>query len=121
MAEVTVLAGTRQVQVLREAPDDQASVNALTVLAGSEIDARAWRSVAYTLQVITASVNWTVFGANESDYSDEVEVQAEAAVAANATGSFSDGEAPFGHYRAKIKSTVADTPGTATLRGLAKG
>ena len=61
-----------------------------------------------------------VFGANASDYSDEQIVQAEAAVAAAGKSSYVVAQAPYRYYRVKIKSTVADTPGTATVVGIAK-
>lgn len=96
----------------------QASTNSLVAMGA--IDTGIAKSLVYTLSVITASVDWTVFGANASDYSDEVEVQAEAAVAAAGLGTYTTTQAIYRYYRAKIKSTVADTPGTATIRGVAK-
>ena len=58
------------------APVGQLSTNAYVVLTGSGMDLRAWRSLAYTLAVITNDVTWEVYGANASDYSDEQAVQA---------------------------------------------
>jgi hypothetical protein len=100
------------------APAGLASTNSLVALGA--IDTGPWKSLAYTIKVATASIDWTVFGANAADYSDEVVVQAEAAVAAAGVGSYVVAQAPFRHYRIKIKSTVADTPGTATAVGIAK-
>jgi len=100
------------------APAALASTNSLVALAA--IDIGSWQSLAYTIKVATASVDWTVFGANAADYSDEVIVQAEAAVAAAGIGSYAVAQAPYRYYRVKIKSTVADTPGTATVVGIAK-
>lgn len=100
------------------APAPLASTNSLVALAA--IDTGPWLSLAYTIAVATASVDWTVFGANEADYSDEQVVQAEAAVAAAATGTYVVAQAPYRYYRVKIKSTVVDTPGTATVVGIAK-
>ena len=100
------------------APAGLASTNSLVALAA--IDTGPWKSLAYTIKVATASVDWTVFGANASDYSDEQIVQAEAAVAAAGKSSYVTAQAPYRYYRVKIKSTVADTPGTATVVGIAK-
>lgn len=100
------------------APDPLASTNSLVAVA--PIDTGPWLSLAYTISVATESVDWTVFGANAADYSDEQVVQAEAAVAAAATGTYAVAQAPYRYYRVKIKSTVPDTPGTATIVGIAK-
>jgi len=102
-------------------PVAQASVDADTVLAGSAIDVRGWRSLAYTIKVAANDVDWTVYGAHSADYSDEVVVQAEALVAAGAAGSYAVTQAPFGYYRVKIHSNVGGVHGTATLVGMAKG
>lgn len=111
----------RQVAIDSIAPAGQASTNSEVLLAGSEIDARMWRSIAYTIAVVTAGVKWAVYGANASDYSDEQAVQALTNVAAGATGAYTVAQAPYAYYRVKIQSNVVDTPGTATLRGIAKG
>ncbi|MHB8077435.1 hypothetical protein [Desulfosporosinus fructosivorans] len=66
-------------------------------------------------------MTWTVFGANQADYSDEVVVQAAASVNAGANASYAVERAPYAYYRVKIRSTVADTPGGANLAGIAKG
>lgn len=89
-------------------------------MVGSGIDARSWRSVAYTIAVATQTVNWKVYGANASDYSDEVEVKAEAAVAAAAVDSYAVAQAPYSYYRVKIQSAAPGVVGTATVRGIAK-
>ena len=75
------------------APAGLASTNSLVALAA--IDTGPWKSLAYTIKVITASVDWTVFGANASDYSDEQIVQAEAAVAAAGKSSYVVAQAPY--------------------------
>lgn len=111
----------RQAAVDIVTPDAQTSTNADAVVAGSEIDARMWRSLAYTIKVAVNAVTWTVFGANASDYSDEVVVNSAASVAAGSASSYAVSQAPYAYYRVKIRSTVADTPGTATIVGVAKG
>jgi hypothetical protein len=100
------------------APTPLLSTNSLVALA--EIDTGHWKSLAYTIAVATNSVDWTVFGANADDYSDEQVVQAEASVAAAATGTYAVAQAPYRYYRVKIKSTVPGDHGTATVRGIAK-
>jgi len=100
------------------APAALLSTNSLVALA--EIDVGPWLSLAYTIAVITNSVDWTVFGANASDYSDEQVVQVEAAVGAAATGAYAVAQATYRYYRVKIKSTTPDSHGTATVVGIAK-
>ena len=111
----------RNVAVDIVTPVAQLSANADAVVVGSEIDARPWESLAYTIKVVTNAVTWTVFGANSADYSDETAVQAAASIGAGASGSYAVAQAPFAYYRVKIRSTVADTHGTATVCGIAKG
>ena len=113
--------GYSQTWVELVTPAAQASVDADTVLAGSAIDVRGWRSLAYTILVADNDVDWTLYGANSEDYSDEVVVQAEATVVAGAAGSYAVAQAPFGYYRVKIHSHVGGVHGTATLVGIAKG
>lgn len=112
--------GQRQVEILAVAPDAQASTNDPAVLDGSEIDARAWRSVAYTVLVATNTITWWVYGANASDYSDEVIVDGPSDVTAGAADSYAIAQAPYGYYRVKIESKVDDTHGAVTCRCIAK-
>lgn len=111
----------RQVAIEQVAPAAQLSTNADAVVTGSEIDARPWRSLAYTIKVAANAVTWTVFGANASDYGDEVVVNGAASVDPGLASSYAVSQAPYAYYRVKIRSTVADTPGTATIVGVAKG
>ena len=89
-------------------------------VARLSLDARAYATVAITVVATVEAVKWTVFGATQSDYSDEVVVQVEATVSAATVGSFVVGPAVFPYYRAKIKNSVADTVGTAALFGVMK-
>lgn len=100
------------------APAALLSTNSYVALAA--IDTGPWLTLAYTIAVITNAVTWEVYGANASDYSDEQIVQAGASVAAGGKGTFTATQAVYRYYRVKIKSTVADTHGTATVRGIAK-
>lgn len=118
MAIQAVNSGSIHGNVEQVAPTAQASTGAYVVLAGSEIDARLWRTLAYTIAIITQSVYWKVFGANASDYSDEQEVLGETSVAAAASGAYTVVNPPYAFYRVKIKSNSG--VGTATLRGIAK-
>lgn len=111
----------RQVAVDIVTPAAQLSVDAETVLAGSEIDARMWTTLAYTVAVATNAVKWAVYGANASDYSDETAVQALTNVAASAKGAYTASPAPYAYYRVKIQPNVAGVQGTVTLCGIAKG
>lgn len=113
--------GQRNVQVDAMTPAGQASTNAYVEISGTRVDMRPWRSLAYTIAVITNAVTWEVYGANAADYSDEQVVQAGASVAASATGTYTVSPlAPYAYYRVKIKSSAPDTSGTATVRGIAK-
>jgi hypothetical protein len=120
MAEVTVTSGGRQVQVYTVAPAAQASAAAAAVVTGSGIDARPWGSVAYTVAVAAETIQWWVYGANASDYSDEVIVDGPSDVLAAAADSYAVAPAPYAYYRVKVADKVGGTHGTVTVRGIAK-
>ncbi len=101
-------------------PAAQASVNAYADVIGSTLDTQMYGSVAYTLVNATQTISWKVLGANASDFSDAVEVQAEADVLAAASASYSATVAVWRYYKVQIKSKVAGVHGTATVRGIAK-
>jgi hypothetical protein len=109
-------------QVWREivAPAAQASANDPAVVAGSEIDARGWSSLAYTILNADNTVTWWVYGANASDYSDEVIVDGPSDVAAAAADSYAVAQAPYAYYRVKIESKVDGAHGNVTVVGIAK-
>ena len=115
-----IVAGTRAADILLTGPQSQASTNAYAAVAGADIDARAFRSVSYTITVVTHDVTWEVLGANVSDFSDAVVVQAGASVVAGGSSSYSVQQAPFSFYRVQIEDTVGGTHGTATVNGTAK-
>lgn len=118
---ISVLAGLQSVDLFATGPVAQASTSSYVAVAGTDIDARAWRSVAYTIAVATHDVTWQVLGANSADYSDAVVVQAGASVVAGANSSYAIAQAPFAFYRVQIEDTVGGTHGTATVNGVAKG
>lgn len=76
-------------------------------------------SLAYTISITLFSVKWKVYGANLATFADEVEVQGEASVAANASSSYAVTVAPYAYYRVKILDDAGH--GSATVVGIAKG
>lgn len=88
--------------------------------ARAPIDCRGYRSLSYTLLATVQTLKWTVYGANLSDYSDEVVVQSEATVAAAAVGSYAVTQAPFGFYRVKVANNAGGVVGTAAVNAYAK-
>jgi predicted RNA methylase len=98
----------------------QASTASTVVVTGSDVDMRAYKTLSYTISVVTFAVSWSVFGANVSDYSDEVAVLSATSVAAAASSSYTVTNAPYAYYRIKIIDTVGGSHGTATINGLGK-
>lgn len=119
LAEAILMVGSRQV-VVGTNSNAQVSTNATVLVTNSEVDARGWRSLAYTISVITNAVTWSVWGANVSDYSDEVAVLAPVSVAGAANSSYSTSQAPFSFYRVKIIDTSGGSHGTATIGAIVK-
>ena len=96
---------------------EQTSTNTETAVVGSGVDARAWRSLCATIYNADEAntVQWSVYGANASDYSDEVAVQALTDVGPLAAGTYSTTQAPYAYYRIKIHSKVDDAHGACTV------
>lgn len=105
-------------KVKKVSPAAQTSTAAYAVVAGSNIDVTDYIALAYTIKVITNSIKWKVMGANISDFSDEVEVQSEASVAATASSSYAVSIAPYAYYRVKIIDDAGH--GVVTVTGIAK-
>jgi hypothetical protein len=101
-------------------PAGQLSTNAEVVVAGSAVDASCFETVSFTFSSATNSIDYTVYGSNDSAFAAEDLVQAAVTVAAGAGDGYAVTPAPYRYYRVKIVSTVADTHGTATVRGVAK-
>ncbi len=99
----------------------QTSTSGTVVVSGAEVDATQCRSLSYTAVCATNDVDWSVFGANASDYSDEVAVKAATQIAAGANDSYTVSPPPFRFYRVKVKDHVGGTHGTVTVNGVAKG
>lgn len=106
---------------LQVAPAAQASTAAYVVLAGSELDVRGYRSIAYTMTNITNTISFEVFGANLATYADEVLASGPTDIAAVAAGSYVVAQTPYAYYRVKIIDKVGASHGTVTLAGIAKG
>ena len=119
MAFITSTGG-RQVEVTTCTPDAQTSTASTVVVTGSGLDTGPHLTVAYTVVVATNAIKWSVFGANSSDYSDEVAVLAAATVASGARSSDPATPAPFRYYRVKIIDDSGGVHGSATVRGIAK-
>lgn len=100
----------------------QTSTNDYALVQGSILNATRALSVSYTI-VNTGdnSITWQVMAGNASDLSDGIVTQAPAAVAADATGSYSVYPAPFKYYGVQIKSTSGGSHGEGSVRGAAKG
>lgn len=121
MTQITVGGQHHQAAVEAVGPIAQLSTAATTNVAGAEIDCREWKTIAYNVAVAAQNILWSVWGANASDYSDEVAVKAAAQVNAGATDTYAASPAPYAHYRVKIVDAVGGTHGTATVNGIAKG
>jgi hypothetical protein len=103
-------------------PVGQASTNPFVDVAGSNLDATRSNSVSYTItNTGVNSLTWQVLAGNASDGSDAAVISGPAALLAAATASFSQSPALYRFYKIQIKSTVAATPGTAVVNGVAKG
>ena len=98
----------------------QASTSSTAVVAGTEMDATQFGILSYTAVVATHDVDWSVFGANKSDYSDEVAVLSATKISAGGNSSYSTANAPYRYYRVKVIDDVGGTHGTITVNGLAK-
>jgi hypothetical protein len=101
-------------------PTAQASTNAYADVAGSTLDTQLFGSVSYTLVNAAQTITWKVLGANASDFSDAVIVQAAADVLAAASANYSAAPAVWRYYKVQIIDKVGGTHGTVTVRGIAK-
>jgi len=104
----------------RVSPDAYTTTAAYTVVTGSEMTMLAYTCLAYTILVATHDIKWKVMGANTSDYSDEVEVQAEATVTAGNASSYAVSVAPYAYYRIKVVDASGGDHGEVTVVGIAK-
>jgi len=101
-------------------PDVQASTNAYVML-GSVLDCRASSSMALTVINADQTITYKVQGANRSNFSDAVEVQAPTDLAAAAIGRFYLAAPVWAYYRVMIIDKVAGTHGNAVMTAIVKG
>lgn len=120
LVPTTVPVGDHNVVVGTTAPTAQLSTAATVVVTGSDVDARGYSALAYTIIVATQDVSWSVFGANVSDFSDEKAVLTATQVVAGATGNYAVSPPPYGYYRSKIIDTAGGVHGSVTINIIAK-
>ena len=105
------------------APANQTTTNAYADVVGSTLDTLNLRSVSYTILNVhaTLTIKWKVLGANAADFSDAVEVKAEASLAAAsaAVGGYSTTQAVWRYYKVQVLDDSGH--GTARVHGIAKG
>jgi hypothetical protein len=99
----------------------QTSTASTVVVTGAEIDSTQCRALSYTAICATNAIKWSVFGANVSDYSDEVAVKSATTISGGANDSYSVSPPPFRYYRVKVVDDSGGTHGTITVNGVAKG
>jgi hypothetical protein len=100
----------------------QVSTNTSAEVVGSKLS--AWQGLSMSYTIVNSgddTLSWIVYGANSSDLSDKVIVNASADVLSDGASSYSVFVAPFSFYVVYIKSKVDDTPGTAVVNGIVKG
>jgi hypothetical protein len=106
-------------------PASVAPANKITANAYADVgqlDAEGKTRVVYTIlnAHATASLDWKILAS--IDATTWIELEAEATVAAGASSSWvaSATETSYRYFKAQVKSTVAETPSTAQVRGYAK-
>lgn len=104
------------------APADQASANAYADVAGTKIDAAGKTRVVYTITNGHAAnvLSWKVLASIDDVTYIEIEAEADLAASASSSWVASATETSYRYFKVQIKSKVADTPGTAQVRGYAK-
>ncbi len=121
MAEVTLSFGSIRKPADEVTPAAQASIDAETVVTGSELDASVFSVLSYTVKNTGANaIDITTYGANASDFSDEVLVDTMNAIAAAAIDSYVVDRPPYRYYRCKVAADSGGSQGAATLRGVAR-
>lgn len=100
----------------------QVSTAGFVDVVDSDLDARFYQSISYTITNTGAnSIDWKVLAANNPDFSDSVEVKASAAVAAAAKDSYSATVAVYSYYKVQIKDDSGGSHGTGQVAGITKG
>ncbi len=99
----------------------QTSTASTAVVTGTDIEVSQMKVLSYTAIVATHDVDWSVFGANVSDFSDEVAVLAATKIVLSGVSSYSASPPPYRYYRVKVIDDVGGTHGTITINGIARG
>lgn len=110
-------------QILNGVSATPTTTNTNTLVADSILSAGNALSVSFTVKNTgdTNSLSYEVIGGNAPDLSDGVVVQASAALAAGAVGSYGVQVAPFAYYGIKVISTSAGNHTTGSILGKGKG
>jgi len=118
MGIVSVTAGRNA--LVEEVAGTATTTNIGVRIAATVLDARAWRSIAYTLRNTgaTNTARWRVDGS--SDGTNWRAVQALADVAPGANVGFALDQAIYSYYRVVVLSKVAGSHTTVSARGILK-
>jgi hypothetical protein len=100
-------------------PAVQAITDTETPIAASVVAAAATSAVRYAVEVAGNNITWTVYGANNADWSDEAPVHATDVVTDGRMDHVTIPALVKAYYRVKIKSQVAGSGGLVTLTGIA--
>lgn len=95
-----------------------ASENPWTPVA--DIDVSVWRSLAFSIWVKDAAVDWRIYGAHEADFSDEFKLTETETIQPDEGDTKTFAVLACQYYRAKVKSTLPNTPGMYKVVATAK-
>jgi hypothetical protein len=88
------------------------------VVPGSVIDVTEYYGISYTVVCQNKAVRWSVWGADQADWSDEECVTRPELIAPGQASGYSRHPAPMRFYR--IKAQSADGAGAITVHGVAR-
>lgn len=100
----------------------ESSDTPMVIVAGSAIDVGAFTRIGISFRLVSGdAVNLNVYGALQSDFSDEVLVTGEALeVNEEQPNALWSEDAEFRYYRVKMNSKVEGDPGTVSMVALAR-
>lgn len=121
MAGQTVKSGLAQRPADVVGPVSQTSTDSEVVLAGSDVDASLFGAVSYSFRETDGNngVLVSVYRANQSDFSDEVQDGSDITVDASSNKNYVDAPSGFRFYRAKIQAQTAGSQGVIQATGFA--
>jgi len=119
MTMTTIVNGDRHTQV-DSVSVTQTSTNTDVIVTGSNLDARGYSALSYTVAAATNDLDYTVYGANVSDFSDKVAIVAKNTCTAGTTETYAVTPPPYAYYCVYLDATVDATHGTLTVNGIAK-